>query len=381
MNGRLWGRGLLVAMLASGLLLSGCGQERPPRTVIIPDTPASSGTEPVNEDFAVRKIYTFPEPGAAGGPLLGWADSNQLLGLYGRYPDRSLDRVDYRLGSQQPIMKLGASLEGAELSPDGRFVVYVKAEDAVRKVMLLDWSTQQETFIQEVPRDRQVATALAWSGNGQYLGYGLEGRIQNESRLILYDMAGKSLQDYPIPAWASRDMSYGLQIADNGQSALLVKSEGRQSKLVYGQLTGEAFVSQYELPASAGTAFGYLHDDQILFASAEGALLSFDRRNRVTSTLLERVGTFRLSPDRKYIAYTKGQDEIFVAKLQGNAILNEKSIYKGLIPFQIDWSPDDKKILLSGRKPYSREEPGPVSSGPATAAQSSIPFIIEFSHS
>ncbi|MBP1989370.1 hypothetical protein [Paenibacillus eucommiae] len=369
---------LMLAIIVLSLLMSGCTKELKSKTVIIPDTEASSEPEKVNEDFTVSKIYTLSDTGVMNRDILGWIDKNQLLGVYGEELERSFERVDYTFNSRQIAAKLTGNVEGVQLSPDGKYTAFFKNEDAGKKLMLFDLATNKEVVIEGNEEGLSFNDPIQWSSNSQFVSFGIGGKRGTEGSLYMYDRVHKTTKKYLIPDWRIREAGFGVKISDDGESALWIKTVEGQDTLVCGKLVGSEFISESEHPLNIddGT-FDYIFNDQILFVNSAGSLQLFDRRNATVTTLLEqRIGIFQLSMDRKYIAYSKNQEEIFVAKLQGNTIINEKSIYKGLIPFQIQWSPDNKKILLSGRKLFSRAAPAP-------AAQESIdsnplPFIIEF---
>ncbi|MDF2650513.1 MAG: hypothetical protein K0Q73_6318 [Paenibacillus sp.] len=378
-------RSVTVCILLS-MLLSGCAGGMKSKTVIIPDTEASSEPDKVNEDFTVNKIYTLPDTGFASrdgscarcegdmnSSIVGWMDKNQLLGAYGRELDLSLERVDYKFNSRQQLMDVKKNARGVNISPDGSHIIYLAIEDFKPILKLLNLANNVETVIQEYVFAPFLYDPVSWSNNSQYAAYGKGDEKGRAGSLIAYDIVDKSAKEYQVPAWSIKEMSLGYKISDDGESALIIKLSNGQYNLVFGQLKGNEFISQFEQPISLDGGFDYINDDQILFTSLGGALNMFDTRNATTITLLESVGGFQLSKDRKYIAYSKDQDEIFVAKIQGNNVINEKSIYKGLIPVQMQWSPDNKKILLTGRKLYSREK-----SAPAAIVAIDLPFIIEF---
>ncbi|MBW7460689.1 hypothetical protein K0U00_42155, partial [Paenibacillus sepulcri] len=136
----------------------------------------------------------------------------------------------------------------------------------------------------------------------------------------------------------------------------------------------------------------WINKDQIAYIGPDGSLYAYDLRNAAVTVLLGRVGSFQLSPDRKYIAYWKGKGSttkdmrIYAGKLQGNNILNETAVYQGVVPFQMAWNPDNSGLLIEGQKVYAREAgpAQPTQSAPSTVPSDLVPlhdnqsFIIEF---
>ncbi|MNI68976.1 hypothetical protein D3C73_1247010 [compost metagenome] len=84
---------------------------------------------------------------------------------------------------------------------------------------------------------------------------------------------------------------------------------------------------------------------------------------------------FRLSSDRKYIAYSQDKDTLYVATLYGNNVLNKTQIFKGIVSSQMNWSPDNRKLLLSGMKAYEQEQPRVVTAPGVISNQN---LVIEF---
>ncbi|QGQ94700.1 hypothetical protein EHS13_07265 [Paenibacillus psychroresistens] len=377
---------LIVVFVLLSFLIAGCTNELKPKTVIIPDTEESSEPDGVNEEFAVNKIYTLADPGDGNGDILGWIDQKQVIGLYGNDQSRSFERVDYKYNSHQEIKAVKSSKQMAKLAPDGMHIAYFENKEITNQLKLLDLANSKEIVIQDNVVGPYLLNALTWSNNSQYVTNAVENEKVKDGSFIAYDILHNSSNQYQVPGWNFREMSFGVKISDDGKSAMIIKVADGQYKLIYGELKGSGFVSIFEQPINVDGTYDYINDNQIIFVSAGGALSIYDRRNTTITNLLEHINAFQLSKDRKYIAYSKDQEEIFVAKLQGNNIINEKSIYKGLIPFHMQWSPDNKKILLSGRKPYASEAaPVPAASRePAVAAPAQIttidnlPFIIEF---
>lgn len=388
-----WTFRLLLFLVLVSILLSGCTGELPSKTVIIPDTEESSEPNKVNEDFAVNKIYKLFETGDINVDIFGWIDKSQVLGSNGYGKDRSFERMDYKFNSRRELSKLGDMVNGIQLSPDGTHIAYfvygngTHTKKKAIRLMLLDLASNKETVLRENVEGDLIYDTLKWSNNNQYVSFGLwgvqggeqqskNGTDVKEASLFVYDINRKSANTYSIPGWTTKETGFGVKISDDGASALIVKYVDKEFNLVYGKIMNGKFISQYEHPISSYynvKLLDYINDDQILFVSSGGSLSLFNRRNATTITLLEHIDAFELSKDRKYIAYSKNQEEIYVAKLKGNNVTNEKSIYKGLYAYNMQWSPDDKKLLLAGKKSFVIEKDNRESIPP-----DNLPFIIEF---
>ncbi|WP_127588060.1 hypothetical protein [Paenibacillus koleovorans] len=66
----------------------------------------------------------------------------------------------------------------------------------------------------------------------------------------------------------------------------------------------------YEHDALRRSQLEWVHNDQLAFLGSEGTLCAYDRRNAALSVMIEQIGQFRLSPDRRSIAYS--QDKLTV---------------------------------------------------------------------
>ncbi|MNI96443.1 hypothetical protein D3C73_1548880 [compost metagenome] len=64
-----------------------------------------------------------------------------------------------------------------------------------------------------------------------------------------------------------------------------------------------------------------------------------------------------------------------MASLYGNNVLNKTQIFKGVVPSQMTWSPDNGKLLLSGFKAYEQELPRVVIAPGVISNQN---LVIEF---
>jgi hypothetical protein len=391
---------LAAIFVLLSILLSGCTGKLQSKTVIMPDTEESSEPDKVNEDFVVNKIYKLSETGDMNVDILGWIDKNQVLGSFGSDKDRSFERVDYKFNSRRELSKVGGRVTGARLSPDGAHIAYFVNEDGTIKtketikLMLFDLASNQETVLEENVEGHIEFDPLTWSNNSQNVSYGIwgtdggrpkskDGTVVKEASISIYNINRKSTNTFQIPGWTIKEMGFGVKISDDGASALIVKYMDEEYNLVYEKIVDGQFISQYKHPIGYGynngngngyiRAFDYITDHQIVFVGLGGSLSLFNRRNATTITLLEHIDTFQLSKDHKYIAYSKDREEIYVAKLQGNNVINEKSIYKGLIALNMQWSPDDKKLLLAGMKSFVDDK-----ANSENISKDNLPYIIEF---
>ena len=143
---------------------------------------------------------------------------------------------------------------------------------------------------------------------------------------------------------------------------------------------------RYEHPLGKADAFDWLNPNQFLFVDGDKSLNVYDRRNESVTRLLEGITQFKLSPDKKTIAFIRNDDTVYAGQLQGNNVLNEKAIYKGFIPSDLIWSQDHENLLITGWKPYNREpQPAPMQlpergtpSRPSQAMPLVSSYILEF---
>ncbi|MCR8631787.1 hypothetical protein [Paenibacillus radicis (ex Xue et al. 2023)] len=370
----------IVPYVIFGLVLSGCSGELKTKTIIIPDSEESNPIQTVNEDFVVNKIYKLMEEDTSNGDILGWADKEQVLGVFGRKDkERSLERIDYSYNSRQKLINIAANTEVENVSPNGVYLVKTAAnEDGQRKLLLHNLTDNKEDVITEIVKTNIRTNPVTWSNNSRFVASLQWDRNKAETKLIIYDVISRSANELLFPNRNERDMIYNVKVSDDGKSVLLMKFADGQTYVVYGKLVGSEMANQYEQPVNSEGSFDFINDDQIMFVGQKGTLYLYDIRNANTTILLDQIGSFGLSSDRKYIAFSKGRESIYVAKLQGNTVVNEIEIYKGMIPFQMNWSKDNKKILIYGWRSYG---PLPVAvPRPAltTTPERNGPFIIEF---
>ncbi|ULL18324.1 hypothetical protein DVH26_29995 [Paenibacillus sp. H1-7] len=356
---------MLVCIVLLSLVLAGCAPSLKSKTIIIPETGDSGSSPAANEAMELSAIYKLSE----NGNILGWQSKDELLGtIWKTSRSRSLDRIDYKHNSYETWINLEGSTEIQGLSPDGSFAVSSVQADRKETMKLLRLTGSQPVEIGELSTEAMRVSMLTWSNNSRYTAYSEQKTGQAGRAIAVYDTAANKMKEYPIPDWNV----LAVKISNDGSSALLVRSSGRQYSLVYGKLDETGFASLYEhdIAGDFGT-FDFMNDDQVMLVGSSGALIVFDRRNNTTSVVTEQIGSFRLSPDRKMIVYSRGRDSLYVAKVQGNSLLNEKEVYKGIVPFQLEWSPDNKKIVLNGNKAY---EPRPVASAQVVVTD---PLILE----
>ncbi|OXS54765.1 hypothetical protein B1A99_25920 [Cohnella sp. CIP 111063] len=360
-------RWMLLFLLIS-VFLSGCTWELQSKTVIIRDVEDDRPLSSINEEFEVSKIYKLFEREASNGIFLGWADNDHIWGTFGtKAVSKSLERVDFKSGSRE--MLATKNIEWKEASFDGQYVVAVSHRNGKEQVLLFHPPENKESVIGELSSDQDVISPFMWSNNSRYVSYAVGNPKQAEVNVVVYDTNLARMHERPIPGWKMTDKLASVKMSDDGNSVLIVKISENELSLpstdvnvseavvVYGSWMGDRISMSFEQALRSDGACDFVNDDQILFVLPSGALAVYDRRNESSVVLLEQIGTFRLSNDRKAIAYTKQKEDIYAAKLQGNRIWSEKLVYKGMAPLRMDWSPDNKKLMLFGRKSNQLSEP------------------------
>jgi len=387
MNKRLAALSVLVAILIA--LLSGCHGGMRSETVIIPGAEEEHAADPASKPFQVKTIYRLPVSDTDNAQLLGWTNSDSVVGLF--QAPGSATRLTQNLQRSSPpyenlevLQNVDAYLKYIVMSPNGKYITGIKITDDSHVLKSISLSDGVEQIIETInPRQTQVFSGPFWSDNSRYISYLLmdaatyNGRIQTDLdipagsaiKLAVYDTTTGQISSYPlsgleITGWITR-----VKMSDDGQSVLFAAEQNkRTASLGLGRIHGSGIDIEYG-HEEVGEQMAWLNQDQFVFLGIDGTLYEYDRRNKALSILLEKVISFQLSPDRKYIAYSKKDNDsvsIFAGKLQGNNILYNESVYQGFVPTEMFWSLNNDSLMINGKKIYSTEkeltntEPGPA---------------------
>lgn len=138
--------------------------------------------------------------------------------------------------------------------------------------------------------------------------------------------------------------------------SLLTALHGQQYRIMTGNVSDDGITVQKKRQNSYAEPV-WLNNDQFVFLSTGETLYEYDLRNSELSVLLENVAVFKISNDRKKIAYSLyDKDNTYAGKPQGKNILFAEPIYHGTNPSEIYWSPDGDNLLVYNQNPYSAME-------------------------
>ncbi|RAV23044.1 hypothetical protein [Paenibacillus contaminans] len=368
---------LSAFLLTVCFLLTGCLSQARSETIIIPESGDELSTSGKSEMFDVKTIYRVLDKQTDDGIPLGWIDRSSLLGFFGEQTrSPSLERVDYPYEARLKLRNADAKAGYIALSPSGGMIAsLVQTETGDNAMKLISLSDQQESIVARISNEQIRSSKFGWSNNGRYLVYIVRNGESGSIQISVYDTKEKTTKSYTVPGWKPKDTISSVHIADDALSAAIIKDSGKLSYVLYGALDVSGWTAQYEHPANRDSSVEWIHNDQIAFIGSEGSLYAYDRRNAALSVLIDQIGLFRLSPDRKVIAYLQDKDTVYAASLYGNNVMNKTQLFKGIVPSQISWSPDNGKLLLSGRKSYAEQDvPRPV----APEVISNQNMVIEF---
>jgi hypothetical protein len=376
---------LLASIVLTGFLLTGCMRDQRPQTIIIPDTEEDREQSQTNGLFEVKTIFRLPEDIWRSGSVLGWYGPDELLRFaQDRVSGQTLESLAAPFESGEKLFSLDKKTAILGLSPDGRYAVsYGTDSDGSSSLQLISLADQSEKVVVDKTASSEFLSKwFMWSDNNRFLSYVTSDDRMTDVTVNLYDSESGELRHYAMPGGGKENFSATVKFSDDGKTALIINGYSDRPELTIGTWKGGKFSALYQHELAGGTPAAWINSDQAAFIGRDGTLYAYDPRNDAIAILLERADTFQLSPDRKYIAYTKNQDTIYAGKLQGNNILNQKSLYQGVIPWQMAWSLDNGELLVQGQKTYAilpgkqEAREGEVVSGPAAADY--LPFIIEF---
>ncbi|MGO4547575.1 hypothetical protein AB4Z29_22570 [Paenibacillus sp. 2TAB23] len=348
-------------------LLAGCQGTKRSETIIIEDHEDQQATNDELSLFEVKTIYPVMEGKSDLVYPLGWSDENALITLGAKnYKFAStINRVEFPYVSQSKLWDESNSIflfdNSIALSPDGQKVAFPVVENGAFALKLFSLTGDNNELLGAITTDQLRFVRMTWSSNSRFLSYSFMNEVDKQVKIGVFDMETRDTKWYSI-AHNETDFKefvslHSVHVSDDGKSAAIVKYEAKQLMLVIGQWSGDKFKSKYEHPISSDGWVEWIHQDQIAFVGSDRNLYAYDQRNAVVSLLLRDIGLFRLSDDRKFIAFCQDGDSVFAARLYGNNVLNMKQIYKGIIPAQMAWSPNNGKLLLSGSKLYDIAQP------------------------
>lgn len=387
----------LVAILIT--LLSGCAGGLRSETVVIPSTEEEHTADPASKPFQVKNIYRLPVLDGDNAQLLGWTDSESVVGLF--QDPGSIRRLTQNLQKVSPPYEKLEVLQNVDvyptdvgLSPNGKYIAGFKKTEDSNLLKMISLSDGREKIIADIkPRQDLLLTKLTWSENSRFISYlmtavytGLANKQTDMGiaagsaiKMAVYDTTTGQVTHYPLAGLKITGNVTQVKMSDDGQSVLFAAIQNeRTTSIGLGTINGSSIHIEYE-HLNVGDQNAWLNKDQFVFLGTEGTLYEYDRRNKVLSILLEKVISFQLSQDRKNIAYSQKDNDsvsIFAGKLQGNNILYKESVYQGVFPSEMYWSPHNDSLLINGRKIYSTARQ--QTNAEPSAVSNNQPFIIKF---
>ncbi|MBN3523014.1 WD40 repeat domain-containing protein [Paenibacillus apiarius] len=368
--------GILSLML---MLLSSCNLGPKTETIIIPSKEEEHTEDQGSRPFQVNKIYRLPDDFTSAGQLLGWTSTNSVVASYRKSStDRMMiKRLTHPYEQSEFVPGIHMEVPDMQLSPDGKYICEISKSRVVLNLISLE--NGKETEVAKINSLEQLFVQdVAWSGNGRYLGYlVVDPRDNGVTSLGVYDAETQSSKTFKLKGIPSGNTILKINVSDDGRSVLLTTFQydqsGEKNYIMMGTNTGEGEIEiQFEHQIGREQN-AWINNNQFAFLGIDGTLYEYDRRNGELSVLLDKVGNFKFSHDKKSIAYSLyDQDIIYAGKIQGKNVLYNEPVYRGILPSYIYWSLDNNSLLIHGQKLFS---PSQMTQTDSTVGQS---FIIEF---
>lgn len=349
----LWSGVLLVLII----LISGCAPGFRSETIVIPSKEDNYSDDQGSQQFKVKTIYRLPQ----SDQLLGWSAPETVIGLFRKMnkterESLNLQRFTKPYEKPEMLQRIEDNMAFLELSPDGENIFGMTTSAQGASLKLISLPDGKETEVASFSANQQLFLQDgSWSNNSRYVCYlVIDAAKRGKASVGVYDIESGTLKTYWLKNFNTENTLTGVNISDDGSSVLftmfLFGQSGRNNSIVMGTINESEINVQYE-HKTGSQQNAWLNNDQFVFLGTEGTLYVYDSRNGELAVLLEKVGSFEFSRDRKNIAYSLYDDDtIYAGKLRGKNVLSEESIYHGSVPSQIYWSPDNNSLLIYGRK-------------------------------
>lgn len=337
-------------------LLSGCSARPQTETIIISSKEEINNVDQTSSPFQVKKIYRLPYEFTSSGDLLGWSSYDSVVASFktGSMPERiELKRLTYPFKQSRIISEVKIDSQMI-LSPDGKHLSTISTSNSGVSLKLLSFEDGKETEIGKFSNEIFVQD-ISWSDNSRYLGYlTIDPSGREKDSIRLYDMESRTSKIYELKDFAREETLISINVSDDGRGVLFSMfpkhiDQSRKRSILLGEMTDNKVEKQFSRPFG-GKQNAWISNDQFIFLGYDGTLYEYDRRNGALSVILEKVSTFRLSPDKKSIAYSlDAENIIYVGKLKGRNVLYNEPVYHGIVPTNMYWSLDNKKLFIQGR--------------------------------
>ncbi|MCM3628325.1 hypothetical protein M3194_13210 [Paenibacillus glycanilyticus] len=378
---------LLTFTMMSVLLLSitaGCMGDSHSETFVIPETegqqPASEAS--VGQAFEVKTIYPLPVSSAEEMQVLGWTNGEAVVGHFkANVTATAAPNGLQLLAPPYEKPKLIASTANIDirllgLSPDGKRIAGLsESGDGISMTLVPVQGNQIKQIAAPADIQRKMLSrTIQWSNNSRYISYLVAGDGRGQLDIVIYDTVDGKAKLHPLINYSTDNNSATVVLSDDGNRILV--DDGKLVTMAKRNEDG-SFSVQYDHPSGMAIS-NWVDASRFMFLGADGTLFQYDARNGELSVLLEKVGSFSLSPDRKVIAYTQTNTQaIHVGKLQGNNVLYQTVVYQGIVPSQMKWSLKGGSLLVDKSNP-SAAVAQEISPAPVAGQDRLQTFVIQF---
>ncbi|WNW25773.1 WD40 repeat domain-containing protein [Bacillus inaquosorum] len=351
---------LLGILLIFMIFVSSYNIGKRSETIIIPNKEENqSEDDQKSGSFQVKKIYRLPK----ADQLLGWSSSNAIVGFFKGNDStertaQHLQRLPFPFEKPETLKSIESNTANLKMSPDGKSIVGLAMLSDKTTLNLISLTNRNKKEIASFPSNKDAYVQdVSWSNNSKYICYLVIDPAKNgQTAVNVYNIDSGTLKTYPLKNVDEKESLTAVSISDDGRSLLFTMLHGQQYRIMTGTISGDGITIQNKRQNSYDGPV-WLNNDKFVFLGTGETLYEYDLRNNELSVLLENVAVFKISNDRKKIAYSlSDKDNTYAGKLQGKNILYAEPIYHGPNPSEIYWSPDGSNLLVYDQNQYASIE-------------------------